>query len=455
MSLTDGSVRSRLFDLWLPMIGGILAVKAVGLADAYFVGRLGEDPLAAISFTFPIVMTLISLAIGLSAGASSVLSRAIGEGADSASQQSIVTGSIAVAVGVSIVLSIAGVFSIESILALMGATGSVLEDATLYMQIWLAGAVFLILPIAVNGILRSTGDGVSPALLMSGIAVLNIALNPVFIYGLGPAPELGMQGAATATVCARAVSTVLSLLILFYKDLLALSLRRLTDGLSHWRELARVGLPASLSTSLNPIALSIATAAVATLGSAEVAAFGVATKLQSFAIVPILALSSASSPFVGQNSGAGNVERSRTALVWCAGLSLAWSVIIAAMLWVGGEFLVSFFGDTEAIRNNVLTYLMIVPLSFVGYGITISLSAAMNGLGRSTTALMISGGRAMGLLAPAAWVGVLFGGFTGLAIATVICNLVAGAIGMLIIWRHSLETRNGSGTADYDVAECN
>ncbi|MDX1481909.1 MAG: MATE family efflux transporter, partial [Woeseiaceae bacterium] len=256
LSLTDGSVRKGLFSLWLPMIGGILAVKAVGLADAYFVGQLGEEPLAAISFTFPVVMTLISLAIGLSAGASSVLSRAIGNGAGSAHQRAIVAGAIAIAVGTSLVLSIAGFFSIGKLLELMGATGGVLQNATWYMQIWFAGAVFMMLPIAINGLLRSTGDGVSPALLMSAIAVLNIALNPLLIYGFGPVPALGMQGAATATVIARLVSTFVSFWLLSRKNLLELSPSVIRDGCSHWREIVLIGLPASLSTSLNPIALS-------------------------------------------------------------------------------------------------------------------------------------------------------------------------------------------------------
>lgn len=453
MSLSEGSVRERLFSLWLPMIGGILMVKAVGLADAYFVGQLGEEPLAAISFTFPVVMTLVSLAIGLSAGASSVLSRAIGDGAGKKEQQAIVTGSIAVAVSVSVALSVTGYFGIGYVLELMGASGSILEDATSYMRIWLVGAVFLVMPITVNGLLRSTGDGLSPALLMSAIAALNIALNPMFIYGVGPLPELGMQGAAAATVSARAVSTVIALGLIRYKRLLALSLSRMREGLSHWRELARVGLPASLSTSLNPIALSIATAAVATLGSAEVAAFGVATKLQSFAVVPLLALSAASAPLVGQNSSAGERGRSRRALLWCAVISLVWSIVVAVLILATGDCWIDYFGKSQSIRGHVLTYLAIVPISFVGYGITIALSAAMNGLGRSLTALMISGGRAIVLLAPAAWIGVTLGGFRGLAIATAVTNLLAGIIGLLVIWRHSLTTRDGDQSAGTDLSE--
>ena len=148
-----------MLGLWLPMIGGILSVKAIGLSDAYFVGQLGEQPLAAISFTFPVVMTLISLAIGLSAGASSVLSRAIGDGADDGGRQSIVTGAIAMAFIVAALLSVAGMLLIDPVFGLMGATGSTRADAVAYMQIWFAGTAFLIVPIAINGLLRASGDG--------------------------------------------------------------------------------------------------------------------------------------------------------------------------------------------------------------------------------------------------------------------------------------------------------
>ena len=453
MKLTDGSVRARLFDLWLPMIGGIVAVKAIGLSDAYFVGQLGEQPLAAISFTFPIVMTLISLAIGLSAGASSVLSRAIGQTDKAADRKEIVTGSILMAVIVSAAISGFGFLLIEPVLKMLGASGQILSDAVAYMKIWFAGAVFLIVPIAINGLLRANGDGVSPALLMTGVAILNVSLNPIFIFGVGPIDGFGMQGAAVATITARAVSMLGAIVLIWRMDLLQLSWNTVQRGLGRWPEIARIGLPASLSTSLNPMALSIATAAVATLGSAEVAAFGIVTKIQSFAIVPLLALSSASSPFVGQNSGAGEEQRSRRGLYWCAGISIAWAVLIAIALFVGSDWLVSFFTSSDFTIQTASLYLMVVPLTYAGYGITIALGSAMNGLGRSFLSLLIGGGRAIGLLAPAAWIGVSIGGFMGLAIGTALANSVSGLVGLGLIVKHSLTTRGEESATECDLSE--
>lgn len=445
--LTDGPVRRRLFELWLPMIGGALSVKAIDLADAYFVGQLGDAPLAAISFAFPAVMTLISIAIGLDAGASSVLSRVIGEGGSTAEQQAVVTAGIALSVVLATVLAVAGFLLIGPLLALLGATGAVLADATAFMQIWFGGALFLIVPIVAGGLLRSTGDGLTPALLMAAIAVLNIGLNPVFIFGAGPITGLGMEGAAMATVIARALATVVAVVILVRRSLLILSMSTLRDGLSRWRPVTRIALPASLSTSLNPIALGIATAAVATLGTAEVAAFGIATRIQEFVIVPLLALSATSSPLVGQNSAAGAMERSRHGLYWCAAISLTWSAALALALLPGAGWLVDQFDVSAAARDHAALYLWIVPLSFAGFGIVVAASAAMNGLGRPVTALLLSGGRAMLLLAPAAWIGVLLAGFPGLAAGTALANVAAGLAAFVVVRRHSLTTHGRDAEA--------
>lgn len=454
MALTDGAVRKRLFELWLPMVGGIVAVRTIGLADVYFVGKLGQQALAAISFTFPVVMTLISLAIGLSAGASSILSRAIGEGATQATRQAIVAGSIGVAFATAMVLTVVGYLGIGAVLELMGARGQVLADATAYMQIWFTGSVCLIVPVAINGLLRATGDGISPALLLLAAAVFNISLNPLFVFGWGAVPGFGMQGAAIATVTGRGLGMIGALFLIWRKDLLRLSYQRFRDGLGYLREIARIGLPASLSTSLNPIALSLATAAAATLGEVEVAAFGVATKIQSFSVVPLLALSAASSPFVGQNSSAGELARSRRALYWCAALSLGWSIIAAIVLFFGADGIAAFFTDDAEVNAAATVFLLIVPASFAGYGITISLSAAMNGLGRPLTALAISGGRALVLLAPAAWVGVMLGGFSGIAVGFAAVNVVAGLAGLAVMRLHPLTTSDQGRSADCDPSEC-
>lgn len=439
MSLTQGPVRQRLFELWWPMIFGIVAVKAIDLSDAWFVGQLGDTPLAAISFTFPIVLTLISLSLGLSAGASSVLSRAIGASASDSECRAVSTAAVLLSLAGAGTLTAAGFLLLDPVLKGVGARGETLTLARSFMQIWLLGTPFLILPIVVGGLLRAAGDGLTPAVIMGLIAVLNIAMNPLFIYGLGPVPAYGMDGAAIATLIARAIATALALSILKRRGMLSFSLAGAAESVRHWRAITAIGLPASLSTAINPMAISVATAAVATLGDDAVAAFGVATKIEEFALVPLLALSSAIAPLAGQNSGASETRRTRRALLWCAAVSAGWSMIVGIALWFAAPLLVSQFSESADVREAATTYLWIVPVSFVGYGCVISLSAALNALGRPLAALSLTAIRALGMLAPAAWLAVAFGsGFTGVATGVALANVLSGAIAFSIIRYHSL-----------------
>ncbi|MEO1250902.1 MAG: MATE family efflux transporter [Pseudomonadota bacterium] len=452
-SLTDGPIRNRLFDLWLPMIGGVLAVKAIGLSDAYFVGQLGENQLAAISFTFPVVMTLISLAIGLSSGASSVLSQAIGEADDKADRCAIVAGALSIGAVFAVFILALGVALVDPLFRIMGADGAILAEVRSYMLIWFFGAALLILPIVINGILRATGDGAAPALLMTGVAILNIAINPIFIFGWGPVPALEIQGAATATLIARGASLIAAVALLLRRELIVFSFDVWKRGFQQWPEILRIAGPAAGSTAMNPLAMGVATAAVASLGDAAVAGFGVATKVQSIALVPLLALSAATAPLAGQNSAAGETERTRRALYWCAGIAGAWSIIVALFFWGFADALAAAFTESDGARETAALYLMIAPLTFAGYGLVVAVSAAMNGLGRSITAFGLAGGRAMALLAPGAWIGVSLGGFAGVAGAVAGANILSGAAAVALTRFHSLTTRRNGDTADYGGRE--
>ena len=445
--LTTGPVHRRFLGLWLPMIGGIISVKAIGLSDAYFAGQLGEDALTAVSFTFPIVMVLISIAIGLSAGVSSILSRSVGARAQMRDRQEIVSGAFAMAIIFAVMIGLVGAVAAPSILRLVGARGTALADATGYMRIWFGGLVFLLGPVVANGIFRSLGDGRTPALLMTGVAVFNIALNPVFMFGVGTVPGLGIEGAAVATILARASGAVVAIWLLARKGLIKADADLMLAGLKRWRAVLRIGAPAALSTSVNPIALSISTAAVATLGDPAVAAFGAATKIQSIAVTPLLALSAATAPFAGQNSGADNAGRTRRMLKFAATISLLWALMAAAALFFSGGLLGGLFTNDATINARIALYLQIVPISYVGYGVVISLSSALNGVGRSLTALGLTGLRALVLLAPASWIGVSVADFAGVAWGFLAANAIAGVAALGYVFKGDITERNATDNA--------
>ncbi|MEL6752844.1 MAG: MATE family efflux transporter, partial [Pseudomonadota bacterium] len=155
----------------------------------------------------------------------------------------------------------------------------------------------------------------------------------------------------------------------------------------------------------------------------------------------------------GQNSGSGETGRTRDMLRWCGIISLIWSAAAAVFFILAGDWLAAQFTDSNAAASQAADYLMIVPLSYAGYGIVISFSAALNGLGRSVQALLLAGGRAMALLAPAAWIGVMLGGFIGFAWATFAANVAAGVIAYIFFRWHSLKVTKNERT-DIDRSEC-
>ena len=179
----------------LPMIVGILAVLSISVADTYFIGQLGVEELAALSFTFPVVFSLASVAIGLGVGASSVVSRAIGA-QNEREVRRLATDSLILAVLIVGALATLGLLTIEPLFGLLGARPEQMVHIVAYMRIWYPGMVLLAVPMVANNILRATGDALSPSAIMVMAAVINIAVDPVLIFGLGPIPALGMEGAA-------------------------------------------------------------------------------------------------------------------------------------------------------------------------------------------------------------------------------------------------------------------
>lgn len=191
--LIDGSVAKILFNLTLPMIAGMLGIVAFNLVDTFFVGQLGSKELAALSFTFPVVLVINSLAMGIGIGASAVVSRAIGRG-DHHEVQRLTTDSLFLALVLVAFFVSFGVLTIEPLFTLLGAGPDIVVLIREYMVIWYIGVLFVNIPMVGNNAIRATGDTKTPSAVMLTAAVVNIALDPVLIFGLGPAPALESKG---------------------------------------------------------------------------------------------------------------------------------------------------------------------------------------------------------------------------------------------------------------------
>ena len=424
--LSTGSVPGRLAGLAAPMTLGILAAMSVSLVDAYFLGRLGTQELAAISFAFPVVFTVTSLSIGLGAGAASVVSRAIGHG-DREEVRRLATDSLALAVLIVAALSTAGWFTARPLFALLGAEGRVLDLVVGYMEIWYVGMPFLVVPMVSNNILRAGGDAVVPSAIMVGVAAINAALDPLLIFGLWGLPRLEVEGAAWASLIARAVTAVASLAVVAGRDrLITLAMPPATALRDSWRRVLSIGLPAALGNAVNPLGIMAITAVIATFGASSVAAFGVATRIEAMAAIPMLALSSAIGPVSGQSWGAGRCERVPAALRWSFAVCAGWSAVAAAGAWAAGGAVTELFTDDPAVAAEAATYLRLVSLSLAGYGVVVVSAGAYNALGRPMTSLAYNFGRSAVLMVPLAWAAASVAGPRGAFAAVAAANALAG-----------------------------
>ncbi len=439
--LTSGPTWQKLVQLAGPMVFGIIAVISVSLVDTYYVGQLGTQELTALSFTFPVTLTVSSLAIGLGAGASSVVSRAIGaDERDNAKR--LATDSLVLAFMLVIAVAVVGYFAIDPLFALLGASDEILDLIGRYMRIWFVAIPLLVVPIVANAIVRATGDSFWPSVVMVSSAVTNIAITPVFIFGWGPVPAFGIEGAAIGTLIAWLVTVFGAFVLVGYREgMLTTDMPGLPALATSWKRVLGIGIPASFGNAVNPVGIAIVTSIVAAFGSVVVAGFGVATRIESLAVIPMLALSSAIGPFTGQNWGAGKCDRVSEALKFSYCVCAVWAGILAVFFWVAAEPIVRIFSQEAEVVSAATTYLAIVPISLWGYGIVIITAGAFNALGRSHYGLGLYLVRSAALYVPFAFVASRMATsdavFYGLALANGLAGLIVAGFALRWLSQHT------------------
>ena len=211
--LLSGAVPRALREQTVPMLVGMVAMIMVNLVDTWWVSRLGTQALAAMTFAFPVEALVMNLALGLMVGTSVAVSRAVGAGRPEEARL-LTTHAALLAAGVVAVVSGLGLVFQRGLFRAMGAEGPLLDDVVAYMTPWFVGVAFLVVPMIANGALRAMGDARTPMRIMIAAAVINAVLDPLFIFGFGPVPAMGLQGASVATVIARFVTMVTVFIVL-------------------------------------------------------------------------------------------------------------------------------------------------------------------------------------------------------------------------------------------------
>lgn len=425
-NLREGSITRHLARLTVPMIWGIAAIISFQLADMYFIAKLGTEALAAVTFTFPITYIFLTLMIAMGIALSSIVSRLIGENKKDETYK-IATHTLMLAFLVGLILTFAGYILINPIFSLMGANEAQLSMIRDYMEVWLFSVPFIIVHMVGNSALRAHGSTFYPAVTMTALAMLNAIIDPILIFGLLGAPAMGIQGAALATVIANVIALAAAMCV-FIKVQPILALNYFVKFAGFWKTVKRVlviAIPVGLTQAIQPLVNAIIIALLAKYGSEAVAAMGVASRVEAFSFIVLMALATGMAPVIGQNFGAGDFDRVQETLRKAITFSCLWSFTIAFVLAVAGQFVAGFFSDNEDIIHLTQMFFWVVPFSYAFAHLVTGWASAFNAMGLPERSLMMIVGKMLVLMIPAVYIGSLFG-IIGIFTAIALVNVVGG-----------------------------
>ena len=437
--LVRRSVGRTLLGMAIPMLAGTFAMNAYQLADAWFVSRLGTLALAAMGFTFPVIMLLSCVAGGIGTGVMTLVSHAIGR-QDQRSATKVTSHGILLTLAVSAVITTAGYLTITPIFTKLGADAQTLPLIGQFMKIWYIGALFMTLPMMGNGLLISSGDSKMAGRLMMLGPIINVFLNPVMIFGLLGFPALGIRGSALATVISQAISTTWMMVLLDRKHhLLQFHGWRWEDYRNSYREILAFAIPSILSMILMPISATVITRLLGHHGCEAVAAAGAAGRIEMFAFVIPMALGMSLTPFVSQNFGAGCYDRIRRAMKLSYGFALLYCGFISTVFFVCAPWLATLFTHDPKVGEILISYIRIIAF---GYGMMEAHRYSgffLTGFHQPTSATCLNALRVLVFLIPLSCLGEHFFGVRGVFAGRVITDFVVGTIGL--IWAYHVSAR--------------
>ncbi len=445
--LTEGNVSSLLVKLTIPMIFGILSMVIYNLVDTFFVGKLGKEQLAALAFTFPVVLVVGSIAHGLGIGTSALVSRAIGEN-DYKKVRQLATSSLLLSLFVVAVFVAAGLLTIAPLFRLLGADGKTIPYIREYMSVWYPGMIFVVVPMVGNNIIRATGDTKTPGLIMITGAILNGILDPVFIFGSKSIPflarlsdftgffipPLGIRGAAAATLVGRSLTFMVAIYVLFFREkVVAFKGLKLPDFIHSCRAVLGIGIPNIGTRMIIPVGAGIVTRIISSQGASAVAGYGIATRIEFFALASVNALSSVMGPFIGQNIGAGKHDRVKRGIFSGNVISMILGFFFFILLFFMSDIFAAVFNKDPYVVSVTSLYLKIVSAAYGFQGIYLVSVPVLNVFRKPFHAGALSIIETFLLSAPLSLLGSRFFGIAGIFAAIGISYLITGIVSTFMV----------------------
>ena len=390
-NLTEGSILKSLVLLSVPIIFANLLQTAYQLTDTFWVGRLGTDAVAAVSISFPIVFLIISLGGGLAIAGTILVAQYKGKG-DRKTINHIASQTILMVIFVSIFLATMGYILSPFLIGLMGAEATIFSNAVLYMKISFVGIIFMFIYMVFQSLMRGVGDVKTPMYIVTGTVLLNLILDPLFIFGYSFIPAFGVSGAAIASIGTQGLAAIIGIAILLKgKHKIQLRLGDLRPDWTLIKKMFKLGLPASIEQSNSALGMTVMTFLVATFGTLALAAYGIGSRILMFVIIPALGLSMATSTLVGQNIGAGKINRAEKITKLSALISFIVLTIVGIIIFLFAKQISAMFlpGEIATIQSSAL-FIKIMALTFGFIGIQMSLNGLFRGSGNTMISMVLS-----------------------------------------------------------------
>ena len=450
--LTSGGIAKPLFYLSLPIIITNLFQTAYNLADTFWLGQYSTTALSAISFAFPMVFLLISLALGLSVAGSVLVAQHVGAGqerrAEYAASQTVVYAVIA-----SVILGAFGYLLVDDYLDLLGAAPAIASLATGYMQVYSIGLVAVFGFAVFVSLMRGYGDTITPMLVMFGSVVLNIVLDPLLIFGFQNNPLFGylgargletwlfgltsytgsgIEGAAIATVFSRALAFAVGIAIMFWGTRgVKIRLREMVPDLSFARKMSDIGVQASVEGAARAISINLLLFIIAAFPETIVSAYGIGTRVFSVVFLPAIALSQGIETMTGQNVGAKKQDRAAETNHFGARIMLVGLTAFGVLVWFTARPIAAVFTYDPAVVDATATFLRYAAPTFGLIGVMRAYTGGFRGAGKMLVAAVISIASLGAVRLPIAWLGTNALGATGLWVAFAASNVIGGVLAYL------------------------
>ena len=428
-ALTIGPLRPVVLRLAAPAVAMMACHFSFNLIDSIWVGRLiGPAALAAVSTAGFYVWVALSLGEMVEIGLTAVAARRHGEGNPERAARA-AAAAVLYAVAAGAVVSLVGLFVMDSLFRLMTVPPEVAHLAHAYLATWLLGAPLVFGFFAVEATFRAAGDTRTPFLMLAGSVFVSIGLDPLLIAGLGPFPRLGVEGAALASVMVRGGGFLLGIVIALRRGLIRIAA-------PDWRALPtiiRIGAPLSLAGVLLSAIYMLLTRFTSRFGTPALAALGVGHKMEGLGFIAISGFSLAASALVGQNLGAGQEARAREAVRLTVNYCLVVTVTTAVAFLVIPRTLVTLFtSDRDVIADGAL-YLRVIAFAQIGQSFELILEGALAGAGYTFWPQVVSTSlTALRIPLAAWWSGVV--GLLGIWLALSVTAILRG-VAMVVFWR--------------------